>query len=390
MVHFQHLILHVPSLPAIAHGLGVSTMLSLHDYYAVCHHFNLIGIGGHYCGVEEQPESGCDICLKGTIGVCAGSQAARRAFYRRILGGIDVLHANTHGVIERYRTVYGNIAQHPGLQVMGVPINAALTPSPRLVSDRLRVAVLGNFTRNKGADIILQAFEELRGAPMDFVIYGRIDPEYKMALTELRYTNLRIHGPFAQGELNDELAGMDVSLHVSIWPETYCLTLSEAWQAGLVPIVSDIGALGERVRDGENGFTFPPGNAGALVDLLRSLAAEPALIDRARSGVRSGDAVTLSEHMEWLEGVYQRLSARAIAADPDVEPEGLSLADCGVLLNSPTWIQIGVNCEPSRVKSSAIKLRGGSPLSRLLRYLKDHGMLATARLLKAKIVLKLR
>jgi hypothetical protein len=48
----------------------------------------------------------------------------------------------------------------------------------------------------------------------------------------------------------------------------------------------------------------------SVVHLLRSLTASPALIELARSSMRSGDALTLSELMEWLEGIYQQLSAR--------------------------------------------------------------------------------
>ena len=36
------------------------------------------------------------------------------------------------------------------------------------------------------------------------------------------------------GSIDQRLMDFDVSLHLSIWPETYCLTLSEAWRAGLV------------------------------------------------------------------------------------------------------------------------------------------------------------
>ena len=40
----------------------------------------------------------------------------------------------------------------------------------------------------------------------------------------------------------------------SIWPETYCHTLSESWSCGLPVISIDIGAPGERIHRNGGGF----------------------------------------------------------------------------------------------------------------------------------------
>ena len=40
----------------------------------------------------------------------------------------------------------------------------------------------------------------------------------------------------------------DLAFLPSIWPETWCFTLSEAWAAGLYAVVFDLGAQAERMR----------------------------------------------------------------------------------------------------------------------------------------------
>ena len=45
----------------------------------------------------------------------------------------------------------------------------------------------------------------------------------------------------------------------SIWPETWCYTLSLAWQAGLDVAAFDIGAQAERIRSTGRGWLYPLG-----------------------------------------------------------------------------------------------------------------------------------
>ncbi|WP_133145436.1 glycosyltransferase, partial [Clostridioides difficile] len=48
---------------------------------------------------------------------------------------------------------------------------------------------------------------------------------------------------------------------LSIWPETFCYTLSESWQCNIPVITVDIGATGERVKNG-GGILITGNNIG--------------------------------------------------------------------------------------------------------------------------------
>ena len=79
---------------------------------------------------------------------------------------------------------------------------------------------------------------------------GNVNPDYHLEDVGV------LHGPYKRSEfcrlvheINPHLIGI-----FSIWPETYCHTLSESWSCG-VPVVSmDIGALGERIHANGGGF----------------------------------------------------------------------------------------------------------------------------------------
>ena len=58
----------------------------------------------------------------------------------------------------------------------------------------------------------------------------------------------------------------------SIWPETWCYTLTEAWQAGLDVMAFDIGAPADRIRRAGRGWVCPLGiSAPALNERLLAL-----------------------------------------------------------------------------------------------------------------------
>ena len=69
-------------------------------------------------------------------------------------------------------------------------------------------------------------------------------------------------------------AEQDVLLAPSIWPESYDLVSREALSAGLWVVASDIGAMADPIRHGENGHRVPAGDASALASVLEFVESE--------------------------------------------------------------------------------------------------------------------
>jgi glycosyltransferase involved in cell wall biosynthesis/spore maturation protein CgeB len=388
VVHFQHFIGHVPSLPYIARALGVATMMSLHDYYPVCSQFNLIGADGRFCQAETRSEAECDICLRHIRQAQPGSQACRRAFFGRLLQHIDVLQANTSEVVDRYRAIFPALAAHPQFEAMGVPsTDLARQAAPPALAKPLRVALIGNFSHNKGGEMLFDVFEAMRDDPVRFEIFGSVEAVLAHRVAALNLPNVVWHGGYTPGTLAERLDGIGLSLHSSIWPETYCLALSEAWQVGLVPLVADIGALGLRVEEGVNGFKYPHDRPGALVDRLRQLVAEPERVAAAKGNIHAGLWTSLPEHGRWLAARYAALAARSAptgllseAAQFGAAP---TLADCGVVLNYPLWRRTATPIPQPATALPALHHRA-------IGYLRRHGAAATARRMAHELRRRLR
>jgi glycosyltransferase involved in cell wall biosynthesis len=234
--------------------------------------------------------------------------------------------------------------------------------------------VLGNFTSHKGSDIVAQSMVMLDGREFEFHIFGRLDPSYNWLSAPGRFPAVHVHGTYDPGKIPAALDTCDISLHLSIFPETYCLTLSECLARGLVPIVSDIGALGERIIDGVNGLKVAPNAEGELVQALRRLAETPGLLDTLRAASSATPIGRFDTHRNELCAVYDPLiMAHTLSANAGQEASPLSLARLQRPEVHSWFIPIGAQDHQVRQRKLTRLLRRG------LKHLRTHGFVSTVR-----------
>ena len=118
--------------------------------------------------------------------------------------------------------------------------------------DRRRIAFLGGLNETKGS---ANAFGMIRGSGnrYDWYIIGGIgDPN----LLTLQKNNVYKTDWYQRENVCDILRQnkIDLVCILTICPETFCYTLSEAQLAGIPVLATDIGALGERLRADQTGW----------------------------------------------------------------------------------------------------------------------------------------
>lgn len=308
-VHFHHLIGHAPSLVKACEALGVPSVMTIHDYYAICHKFTLLSFKGNYCEPDKISQAQCDVCLWASHQIAPGSQSTRRAVWDSLIASTSSIIFNTQGSKNLTAKIYPAVSSHKNVSINPVPTfpNAEFEPRTSQNSFSLKVAILGNFTRHKGGDIISRVIPLFEKSTIEFHIFGRVDGDYFGLNDHKTHPNVFVHGGFEPGEIPELVHNCHISLHVSIWPETYCLTLSEAWDCGLIPIVSDIGALGERVTDGINGFKIAANSEGQLFTILNRILDEPSILDDMRQCVSTLPISRPERHIDELKSVYEHL-----------------------------------------------------------------------------------
>ncbi|MBN9426376.1 MAG: glycosyltransferase family 4 protein [Burkholderiales bacterium] len=155
------------------------------------------------------------------------------------------------------------------------PADASLPPSRRL-----RIVVLGSLAPQKGRALLSQAIEALARIADLYLIGCGDDAE------PFRAHAARLVPRYAPDELPALLAEVepDLGLLLSTVPETFSYTLSELWQAGIVPVATRLGGFADRISDGVDGFLFEP-DAQALLAMIETLGHERARLVAARAAV---------------------------------------------------------------------------------------------------------
>jgi len=247
------------------------------DVFINCHASSLNGVAG------ELKRNGCvtisSVHVLDKTGL--GRQAGHPYFSLAYEHGYDLLApcSESMGTWLRGMGV-------PAEKVVPVPNAPDLEPPTRTPHQGpLRVLVLGRFDYQKGLDrfeSVIRLTRE-RGVDVEWKLVGSALLGDHMAASGLaRVPGLSVAPPvYSREDLAGLLSGSDVLLLLSRW-EGLPLTLLEAMRCGSVPVATDVGAVSEVVRDGENGYLVsesqPTGLLAAeMADRLERLSCDPQL-----------------------------------------------------------------------------------------------------------------
>ncbi|MGA3002125.1 MAG: glycosyltransferase [Acetobacteraceae bacterium] len=251
----HHLLNHDTSVFEVIRALGIPYNAHVHDYAWFCPRIALVGRGDRYCG--EPAPTVCQTCvneLGGYLHEDIGVTALRDRSMT-ILSGAKRIIAPSYDTATR-------LARHfPGIFPVVIPHedDAAMAEPPPIpcVSGTVRVCVAGAIGLHKGFHVLLACALDAKHRELDltFVVAGTtIDDERLMDTGRVFVT-----GPYQPDDAVALIRAQRAALALlpSIWPETWCLGLTELWRAGLRVAAFDIGAPAERIRRTGRGFLLP-------------------------------------------------------------------------------------------------------------------------------------
>jgi len=151
---------------------------------------------------------------------------------------------------------------------------------------RLVLLYVGRISREKGLELLAEAFRELvdNGAAIALAVIGDGPYREEMQAALVGYPAL-FTGYLAGEELQRGYASADIFVFPSA-TDTFGNVVLEAQASGLPVIVSDAGGPRELMIDGHTGIIFKAGNAIDLVAAIRSLIRDPQRITRLSSNAR--------------------------------------------------------------------------------------------------------
>jgi glycosyltransferase involved in cell wall biosynthesis len=187
---------------------------------------------------------------------------------------------------------------------------AAIRSSLGIPDDGLLVLFVGRLVREKGVEILLNAWELAELGERAVLTLAGEGPLRQ--LTERR-AGVRSLGYVPRSELRSLYAAADVlvlpSIRTRTFAEPWGLVVNEAMLQATPVIATDaVGAvLGGLLQDRRNGLVVPAGDPMSLADGLRSLAGDRAL--RERLGAVAREAAARLTPQAWADGVRRALAA---------------------------------------------------------------------------------
>lgn len=271
-VELHHTLGHDAGIAGLPARLGLPYDVFVHDFHLWCPRITFCGPARRYCGQPGAAE--CEACIH-AMGSRLGAPVpigTLRARSAAIMRGARRVVAPSQDTADR-------VAHDcPGLLPVVRPWEAAadlapcpdngLHPAGTGRQGDILVVVPGAIGVDKGFDVLLACAWDAaqRALRLRFVVVGHtMDDGALMATGRVFVT-----GAYAEAEAVAVVAAVqaDLGFIPSVWPETWCYTLSTLLQAGLPVGAFDLGAQAERIRASGAGFTMALGLPSAAVNAL--------------------------------------------------------------------------------------------------------------------------
>lgn len=254
IVHIRHLIHHTFDLPIIAKLLNIPVVLSFHDFYMVCPSFTLLDENFNYCaGICNNNHVNCQVPSTGIT-----QQPIMKDFVKlwrknvsELFEFIDCFITTAPFVKNVFMNIYPSsfennfhIIEH-GRDFQKITQTLFEVPS----NDKpMKILFIGNVLRHKGSKIIKDLYELDQSNQIEFHFLGSTDES-------LNGIGIH-HGKYRREDLVKHVAKIQPSFIgiFSIWPETFCHTLTESWSCKIPVLATKIGVIEDRVKINNGGL----------------------------------------------------------------------------------------------------------------------------------------
>ncbi len=266
LVHIRHISWHSLGLIDRCDVLSIPVVFSFHDFYAICPTVKLLDDSLDFCGGTCTPSKGtCTTelwpadrvpplkhrwisqwrsMMEAVLQKCAAFVTTSQSARDILLSNFPFLGNRLFEVIAHGRTLAMQSA----------------SPLPPRVFGRVRILIPGNINDAKGAREILALRDADKLGRLEFHILGD-------AVGALSGPRIIRHGVYKREEFSAraEVIKAHFGAVFSIWPETYCHTLTELWSVGLPVLAFDFGAVAERIRSSNGGWLIPHDGPEAML-----------------------------------------------------------------------------------------------------------------------------
>lgn len=283
IIHFHHFFnIGIDTIYAIKkYTPNAKIIFTLHEYLAICaNNGQMLKKDSNKLCFHSSPEE-CKLCIKD---ISLADVWLREYSFHQLFKIVDMFVSPSHFLRQRY-IEWGIPAEKIVVIENGQPNMEKLPPRHLDKGERRnRFAFFGQLTPFKGVDVLLEALQslpkkmrkqivlEIHGANLEMQ-----PPEYQEKIIKLckslsKEGILQWVGHYHPSELRKRMSNIDWVVVPSIWWENSPMVIQEAFMHGRPLLVSDIGGMAEKVRDGIDGFHVQVANRLSWGDTLVKVA----------------------------------------------------------------------------------------------------------------------
>ena len=173
-------------------------------------------------------------------------------------------------------TIHIAVINHSGASGISEPIYYSYVKPKKNASSDFNVAFIGGIAEHKGSQTIYSLIKSrLTDSTVKWFLLGNIGDRN---IADMPPSELTKTGPYDRNQLPTLISNHNIKLVciLSIVPESFCYTLSEALMCGIPVVVRDIGALGDRVRQLDCGWIVPLyATEKKIADVINKIVNDP-------------------------------------------------------------------------------------------------------------------
>ena len=305
VVHIHHWFRLSRNLLETCYRLGIPAVCTLHDLYATCPSFFRV-IEGSFTEAPLDDDLWVDALprlpwmndaeVREEIDLFAADFKNELGLAHRI-----IVPSRAHGdLVTRLLDLSEDrlvVLPHGTITSDAAPAK----PETAKSGEKIRLGYWGHLFHMKGPHLLMEALRASEVADrFELHVWGKVvEPHYERRLREAsKGLDVTWYGAFTPEDV--EKVALDCAVLPSSCSESYSFVLDEAFRLGLPAIVSDRGALGERV--GDAGARFEPESSESLRAVLEDLARDPKRLERWRAAIPS--LVSMKEHAGAVLDLY--------------------------------------------------------------------------------------
>lgn len=272
ILHVRHIAWHSLGLFDMASSLKIPVVFSFHDFYTLCPTVKLIDGDNNYCAGHCREVK--DACVTELWPSDELRELNKFQIYNwrrnisRVFPHVSTFVTTSDSAKRTILDLYPQLSDKNFLVVPhGRDFDNFYDFSPScwtIAHKKIRLVCPGNLNIAKGLSFINELAENFSDI-VEIHVIGKVSSE--LSLSE----NLHLHGEYKRENLFNLIEKIEPNIGgiFSIWPETWCHTLTELLACG-IPVVSfGMGAVEERVKKGGFGWILKTQSTSEFINLIQ-------------------------------------------------------------------------------------------------------------------------